>query len=89
MIRLSVKVVPGSSRDGIAGWLGEALKVRVTAPAERGKANASVEKIVAQALDVPSASARIVAGWTSPRKTIEISGLSEEDVHERLSKPSD
>ncbi|MFP6608142.1 MAG: DUF167 domain-containing protein, partial [Myxococcota bacterium] len=52
---MRVKVVPGSSRDAIAGWLGEALKVRVRAPAERGKANASVEKIVADALGVPMA----------------------------------
>ncbi len=81
-----VKVVPGSSRDSIAGWLGEALKVRVRAPAERGKANESVEKIVAEALGVPRECARIIAGRTSPRKTIEISGLSEADVHQRLSK---
>jgi hypothetical protein len=30
--RLTVKVVPGSSRDQIIGWLGDALKVKVTAP---------------------------------------------------------
>jgi uncharacterized protein (TIGR00251 family) len=84
---LRVKVVPGSSRDAIAGWLGEALKVRVRAPAERGKANASVEKIVADALGVPMACARIIAGRTSARKTLDVSGLSEADVHRRLSKP--
>ncbi|MFP6622906.1 MAG: DUF167 domain-containing protein [Myxococcota bacterium] len=84
---MRVKVVPGSSRDAIAGWLGEALKVRVRAPAERGKANASVEKIVADALGVPMACARIVAGRTSARKTLDVSGLSETDVHRRLSKP--
>lgn len=85
-IRLPVKVVPGSSRDCIAGWLGETLKVRVRAPAERGKANAAVEKVVAEALGVSKECAQIVRGRTSPRKTIEISGLSEADVHQRLSK---
>jgi uncharacterized protein YggU (UPF0235/DUF167 family) len=30
--RLSVKVVSGSSRDGIVGWLGDALKIKVTSP---------------------------------------------------------
>ncbi len=42
-MKLDLKVVPKSSRDCIAGWLGDALKVRVRAPAERGKANAAVE----------------------------------------------
>jgi hypothetical protein len=34
--RLTVKVVPGSSRDGIVGWLGDALKIKVTAPPREG-----------------------------------------------------
>jgi len=39
--RLKVKVVPGSSRDEIVGWLGDALKIKVMAPPEKGKANVS------------------------------------------------
>jgi uncharacterized protein YggU (UPF0235/DUF167 family) len=68
----------------VAGWLGDTLKVRVAAPAERGKANAAVEAIVAEALGVPRADARVVAGMTSPRKVIEIAGLSEAEVYHRL-----
>jgi uncharacterized protein (TIGR00251 family) len=83
-IKLPIKVVPGSSRDCIAGWLGDTLKVRVRAPAERGKANAAVEEIVAKALGVPKARARIVAGNTSARKIIQISGLSEAEIQHRL-----
>jgi len=84
-IKLSIKAIPGSSRDCVAGWLGDTLKVRVTAPAERGKANAAIERIVAEALGVPRACARVVAGKTSPRKVLEIDGLSEAEVHRRLS----
>ena len=51
-IKIQVKVIPSSSRDAIAGWLGEALKVRVSAPPERGLANAAVETVVAAALGV-------------------------------------
>jgi len=76
--------VPGSSRDCVAGWLGDALKVRVSAPAERGKANAAVLEVVASALGVPIDRVRIVAGATSARKVIEISGLSESEVRRRL-----
>ena len=77
--------MPGSSRDGIAGWLGESLKVRVSAPAERGKANAAVEKILAETLGLPMNCARIVTGQTSSRKVIEITGLSESEIQRRLS----
>ncbi|MEK7839378.1 MAG: DUF167 domain-containing protein, partial [candidate division NC10 bacterium] len=49
-MRLTVKVIPKSSRDSIAGWVGDALKVCVTAAPERGKANAAVEAVLADAL---------------------------------------
>lgn len=87
--RLQIKAVPGSSRDGVAGWLGNTLKVRVTAPAERGKANAAIEAIVAEALGVSRARARVVAGRTSPRKVLEIDGLSEAEIYRRLSGEAD
>ena len=83
-MKLSIKVVPGASRDGIAGWLGDALKVRVTAPAEKGRANAAVERIVAAALGVPTESVSICQGKTSARKVMEITGLDEADVLRRL-----
>jgi uncharacterized protein (TIGR00251 family) len=85
-IHLKIKVVPGSSRNGIAGWLGDTLKVRVTAQPERGKANAAVEAAIAEALGIPIKSARVVQGKTSPRKVVEILGLSESEVYLRLSK---
>lgn len=83
-VRLPVKVVPRASRDGIAGWLGDALKVHVSAPPERGRANAAVEATVAAALGVPKESVQIVAGRATPRKVIEISGLSGAEVSKRL-----
>jgi len=62
------------------------LKVRVTAPAERGKANAAVETIIAEALGVSKECARVVTGRTSQRKLVEVVGLSETEVYQRLSK---
>jgi uncharacterized protein YggU (UPF0235/DUF167 family) len=87
--RLPVKVVPGASRDAIAGWLGDALKVRVTAAPERGRANAAACALIARALGLPRASVRIVSGDATARKLVEIEGLAEADVRERLAQIED
>ena len=83
-MKLEIKAIPGSSRNGVAGWLGGTLKVRVTAPAERGKANAAIELVIAEALGISSASVQVVAGKTSSRKIVEIAGLSDEEIYRRL-----
>ncbi len=79
-----MKVVPGASRSDIAGWLGEALRVRVAAPPERGKANAAVEALLCDRLGLAGGQVKIVAGGASPRKTVQITGLSEAEVRRRL-----
>lgn len=86
-MKLNVKVVPGASRSEICGWLGDALKIRVAAPPEQGKANAAVEALVCEALGLPGGSARVVAGITSPWKVLEISSVSEAVMSRRLGKP--
>jgi uncharacterized protein (TIGR00251 family) len=83
--RLKIKVLPGASSSGIAGWLGDTLKVRVSAPPEKGKANAAVEALLAKALDLPDGAVRIASGQSSPRKVVEIDGLSHAEILERLS----
>lgn len=86
-VRLSVKVVPGSSRDEIAGWLGDALKVRVSAPPEKGKANQAVVRVIAKTLGLSEKDVSVVAGKTSPRKAVELKGIDKTELYLRLSKP--
>ena len=83
-VRLSVKVVPGASRDEIAGWLGDALKVRVSAPPEKGKANQAVERVIAKALGLSAKDVKVVVGQSNPRKTIEVKGINEMELYQRL-----
>lgn len=84
LTRLKVKVAAGASRNAVDGWLGDTLKLRVTAPPERGKANAAVERLVAEAIGVPPAQVSVAFGHTSPRKTLEITDVSESVVRKRL-----
>ncbi|MCL4198487.1 MAG: DUF167 domain-containing protein [Phycisphaerales bacterium] len=81
---IRLKVVPGSSRSAIAGWLGERLKVRVAAPPEAGKANEAVRRLLAEALGVPPRQVAIIAGESTPEKTVLISGVSAEQAARRL-----
>jgi uncharacterized protein YggU (UPF0235/DUF167 family) len=81
-----VKVVPGSSRSCVDGWLEDALKIRVRAPAERGRANAAVEATLANALGVSRDRVRILRGMTSARKIVEIDDLTLGEVRKRLAE---
>lgn len=85
-VRLAVKVVPGASQDKIAGWLGESLKIRVRAQPEKGKANAAVIALLAALLDTSTKNLRVCSGHTSSAKVIEISGVSEAELHARIDR---
>lgn len=69
---IEVVVQPASRRDGVVGPYGDALKVRVTAPAEGGRANRAVVALLAAELHVPLRSVEVVGGTTSTRKRIRI-----------------
>jgi uncharacterized protein (TIGR00251 family) len=83
---LPVKVVPGASRDKVAGVLGDALKVATSAAPEKGKANAAVGRIIAKVLGLDARSVTLVAGTTSPHKEFLVPGLSPEAVRQRLAE---
>jgi uncharacterized protein (TIGR00251 family) len=75
MAMLNVKVVPGSSRDRVAGRYGDGIKVQVSAPPEGGRANRAVEELLAAALGVKAQQVRVVKGHTQPRKVVEVEGV--------------
>jgi uncharacterized protein (TIGR00251 family) len=81
---LSIKVVPGSSRDRVVGRYGDAVKVQVSAAPERGKANAAVAKVLAEFFGVKQKEVELVSGAGSPRKQFRISGLDEAALRAKL-----
>jgi uncharacterized protein (TIGR00251 family) len=83
--RVVIRVTPGAPRTEIVGAYGEGWKVRVSAPAERGRANGAVISLLAEELGVARPSVRIVTGETSREKLIEIEGMTQEEAARRLS----
>lgn len=81
---LPVKVVPNAPRTAVAGWLGEALKVRVQAPPVEGRANAALCASLAERLGLPGAAVSVARGTTSGRKLLRIEGLDLAAVRQRL-----
>ncbi len=72
-VRIWIKAVPGAARDEIAGVIGDRLKVRVSAAPEAGKANKSICKLIAKALNVKANQVSIESGQTNPEKIVRIS----------------
>ena len=81
---LTIKVVPSSSRTCIAGNLGGMLKIKIAAPAEKGKANKSLIDFLAETLGVRKKAVRILSGQTNPVKRIQILGVTAEQLTSRL-----
>jgi hypothetical protein len=83
-VTIAVKVVPGASRDRVAGVLGEALKVTTSAAAEKGKANAAAARVLAKALGVDRRAVALAGGPRSPRKEFRVEGLTADQVRKSL-----
>jgi len=75
---ITARVSPKASRNGVQGIMatpeGTALKIAVTAPPDKGKANAAVIAVLADAFGVAKSSVTVTAGETDRRKVIRISG---------------
>lgn len=84
-VEITIKVVPGASRDRIVGMLGDALKIQVAAPPEKGKANEAVIRLLANSLDCPQSQISLVQGQSSARKVLLIRRMTREAVIAKLS----
>jgi uncharacterized protein (TIGR00251 family) len=83
---LKVKVVPGSSRTAVAGTLDGMLKVKIAAPAEKGKANAAMTELLAEKLSVKKTAIRISSGLTGSVKEIAIEGVTAGQIEKLIAK---
>ena len=82
--RLRLRVIPGSGAPGVVGRYGEAWKLRVSAPPERGKANQAALELLARTLGLAPGDLRLVTGHGGRDKTVEVTGLTADEAERRL-----
>ncbi len=82
-VKIRIKVSPGASKTKIIGPYGDALKVSLNAPPEKGKANHALIKLIEKTFDVSKQQIQIVSGQTSKVKILEIKHI---DISTCLSK---
>ena len=83
-LTITLHVQPNARRSAIAGLHGDALKIRIAAPAVDNKANAVLIEFLSESLGIPKSAIVISRGATSRRKVVEITGGPE--IAARLSK---
>lgn len=81
---LKVRVAPGASREAILGAHGDALKVLVREPPEKGRANEAVTRALAAAVGARPKDVEVVRGHASRDKVVLFRGLTEDELRDRL-----
>jgi uncharacterized protein (TIGR00251 family) len=80
----AVKASAGSRRNAVVGTHGDALKVAVTAPRDKGRANEALIEVIAEALGVPKKSVVLIKGETSTDKRFQVAGMNAVVLREKL-----
>ncbi len=74
---VQVRVIPNASRNEIVGWHDGALKVKVSAQPESGKANKAVCTLLAKHLKLQKRAVSVLRGATCPMKCLRIEGVGD------------
>ena len=84
MAILRVHIVPNAKSDIVAGMHGDAVKIKLKAPAVEGKANAALVRFLAERMKLPLRAIVLQSGHKSRDKLIRIDGLGEQEARTRL-----
>ena len=83
---LNVRAQPRSSRAGLDGLVGDAVKVRLRAAPVDGKANKELVETLADAFGLPKSSVVFKSGETSKTKRLLLRGVAAEKVKRIIEK---
>jgi uncharacterized protein (TIGR00251 family) len=84
MASLRFHIVPNAKQNKIMGEHGTAIKIKLRAPAVKGKANAALRSFLAAELQISERQIALERGQKSREKLVRIDGLTEEEVRRRL-----
>ncbi|MCL2149920.1 MAG: DUF167 domain-containing protein [Dehalococcoidia bacterium] len=85
-IEIAVRVVPGASKNEVAGMAGGTWKVRLTAPPTEGRANRALIEFLADKLGLNRSQVTLRRGQMRREKAIAICGLSAAEIAKMLAK---
>jgi uncharacterized protein len=74
--RIDVRVQPRASRNEIVGYREGVLRVRLQAPPVDGAANDALVRFLADEFGVPRRQVRIVSGFGSRNKIVEVEAVA-------------
>ena len=77
---VSVRVVPRASREGVAGFEGGVVRIRLNAPPVEGQANEALVRFLSKALGVPKSRIALVAGGKGRNKIVRVDGITREEL---------
>jgi uncharacterized protein len=83
-IVLPVRAQPGARRAAITGMHDGMLKVSVTAPPDKGKANQAIVELLCEALALSRSQVELLSGQTSRIKQLLIRDLSADEIVKRI-----
>lgn len=85
MSYLKIKVQTNAKQSGVVNFIGGVLKVRVRAVPVDGKANLELVDLLGKILKLDSSEIRLVRGFRSRDKLVELKGISDEAIAQRIS----
>jgi uncharacterized protein (TIGR00251 family) len=83
-VQFAVRVIPGASKNEVAGIQEGALKIKLTAPPVEGKANKACVDFLARLLGMRRSALAIVSGEKSRKKTVTVDGIGRDELEARL-----
>ena len=84
---LNVRAQPRSSRSGLDGIVGDAVKVRIRCAPVDGKANKELVETLAEVFGLPKSAVVFKSGETSKTKRIFLRGVSAAKVKAIMDAP--